>query len=174
MSSNCVRSRVKPALHVGEQIGGGVGWRAWAGSAGMAGGSTAGGGEAGETLAQPLTSISSGISISAGALQGVVGFIGGFLHLCGAALFFGAGFGLGLAGGLLHRLQLHGVALAGLGVCALLAGEAPGLEPGEQQGGGQQASQDAHDHSQPRYFGERTSRTSATWCRLMSQALRPA
>lgn len=174
MSSNSVRSLIKPALHEGEQIDGGVGWRAWAGSAGMAGGSTAGGGKAGETVAQPLTSISSGISISEGPRQGFMGFIGGFLQLCAAALFFGAGFGLGQACGLLHRLQLHGVALAGLGVRALLAGEAPGLEPGEQQGGSQQAGEHAHDHSQPRYFGERTSSTSWTWWRLMSQALRPA
>jgi hypothetical protein len=174
MSSNCVRSLVKPALHVGEQIGGGVGWRAWAGSAGMAGGSTAGGGEAGETLAQPLTSISSGISISARALHGLVGFIGGFLHLCGAALFFGAGGLHGFAAGALEVGDVLGVLCPGVGVRGLLASQAPGLDAGQQQSGGQQASQDAHDHSQPRYFGERISKTSATWCRLMSQALRPA
>lgn len=120
MSSNSVRSLVKPALHVGEQIGGGAGWRAWGGSAGMAGGCTAGGGEAGDTVAQPLTSISGSSSISAGALQGLVGFIGDFLHLCGAALFLGAGGLLGALGCVGHGLQLRGVAGAGVGVLALL------------------------------------------------------
>lgn len=174
MSSNSVRSLVKPALHVGEQIGGGAGWRAWAGSAGMAGGSTAGGGEAGETVAQPLTSISSGVSISAGARQGFVGFIGGFLHLCGAAFFFGARRLHSFAAGALKVGDVFGVLGPRVCVRGLLAGEAPGLEPGQQQGGGQQAGEHADNHSQPRYFGERTSSTSCTWWRLMSQALRPA
>lgn len=174
MSSNSVRSLVKPALHVGEQIGGGDGWRAWAGKAGIAGGSTTGGGEAGETVAQPLTSISSGVSISAGPRQGFMGFIGGFLHLCGAALFFGTRRLHGLPAGALQVGDLFGVLRPRVGVRGLLPSEAPGLEPGQQQGGGQQAGEHAHDHSQPRYFGERTSSTSWTWCRLMSQALRPA
>lgn len=126
-SSNSVRSRIKPALHVGEQIGGGFGCRACAGSAGMAGGTTTGGGDDGDTVAQPLASISSGISISAGALQGFMGFIGDFLHLCGAALFFGAGRLYGQPGGCLSALAVLGPLRHGLGVLALLGGESVGL-----------------------------------------------
>ncbi len=136
-SSNSVRSRVKPALHVGEQIGGGVGCRATAGSGGTAGAGTTGGSEGGETVAQPATSISSGISISAGTVEGVVGFIGGFLHLCGAALFFGAGLLAGHTGGFLQGGQLGGVFGLGFGVRGALVGQAAGLHAGGHHRGGQ-------------------------------------
>lgn len=88
-SSNCVRSLVKPALHVGKQIGGGLGWRAWAGSGGFAGGGTAeGGSELGDTLAQPVTSITGSIGISKRPIQFFLSFIGNPLHGIRAAFFF--------------------------------------------------------------------------------------
>lgn len=172
--SNSVRSLVKPALHVGKQIDGGSGWRACTGSAGMAGGCTTTGGKGCATVAQPLTSISSGNSISAGSRKGLSGFIGGFLHLCGAALFFSAGAGFGLARGVSQFAHLLGMLGAGVGMGCPLTDQLVGLPAGQQQGTRQGDSQGAgDDHIQPRYFGLRTSSTSVTWCRLMSQALRP-
>lgn len=57
MLSKDSRSRVNPALHVGEQISGGTGWCAWIGSGGRATG--------GEPLhAQPETVSSTASSIS--------------------------------------------------------------------------------------------------------------
>lgn len=142
-SSNSVRSLVKPALHVGKHSGGGVGWCASAGSFGTAGACTTGGGEGGNVLAQPVTSISSGNSISAGAFHGLAGIIGGFLHLCGAALFFGAGVGFGLSCSFGQLSDLQGVLGACVGVVGLLAGQAPGLHAsdcdGSQQAGGEYA-----------------------------------
>lgn len=137
MSSNSVRSLVKPALHVGEQMAGGVGWRATAGSGGIAGGGTTSGGEGGDTPAQPASSISSAGSISAGAVKfGLCIF--GNLHQVGvSALFFGAGFRHGLARGLLLLAQLFGVAVQRAGVGALLKREAVGLQAGDHQGADQ-------------------------------------
>ncbi len=138
MASNSVRSLVKPALHVGKQIAGGAGCRAWGGSGGIAGACTTGGGNGGETVAQPLASISSGNSISAGAIEGVRGFIGDLLQRGAAALFLGARGGLGVAAGLGQHAQLLGVPGAGVGVRRLLGTQAQGLH-----GNGRQ--QAAHD-----------------------------
>lgn len=140
----------------------------------MAGGATTGGGKGGEVLAQPLASISSGNSISAGAVQGLVGFIGGFLHLSGATLFFRAGGGLGLPRGRLQAGDLLGMRGPGGGVPRALGFEPVRLPGGQHQGAGQGNGQSASDHTHPRYFGARTTSTSWTWCLLMSQALRPA
>lgn len=83
-SSNVVRSVVKPALHVGEQIAGGSGCFAAVGNGGIA----AGGGSCGcKGLAQALSSSASGSSISASALGTLVGFIGDLLNRGDAALF---------------------------------------------------------------------------------------
>lgn len=59
---NSVRSLVKPELHVGEHTVGGLGWRAAWGSGSGRGSAGASTGE-GKLLAQPLTSITSAISI---------------------------------------------------------------------------------------------------------------
>ena len=137
-SSNSVRSLVKPALHVGEQISGGVGCRAWGGSGGISGAATTtGGSEGGDLLAQPLASSSIGSSISASLRQAVFGVMGGLQGVVQApgALFAG-GLG-GLAGGALERLQLGGVGGAGVGVGGLLRGEPPRLHAGGHHGGDQ-------------------------------------
>lgn len=137
MSSNSIRSLVKPLLHDGEQIDGGVGCRAAAGSGGTAGGATTGGGDGGELCAQALTSVSSSSGVSARALQVTVGFIGGFLHLGGATTFFLAG-SLGRLPGLALQLgHLLGVLAPGLGMRGLLAAQAQRLQAGQQQGRGQ-------------------------------------
>lgn len=132
-SSNSFRSLVNPALHVGKQIGGGVGWRAWDGRTGMAGGCTTTGGKGRELVAQPLTSIDSRISIGASTRHDLVGFIDGFLHLCGAALFLGACGIHRLAAGLL-QIE-HGLRVAHFGGFQLLP-HAPALNRpcGERRG----------------------------------------
>jgi hypothetical protein len=132
--SNSVRSLVKPALHVGEQIAGGAGCRAWAGSGGMAGAWTTGGGNGGEPVAQPLTSVGSSSGVSTGTIQSFSGVIGGFLQLGAAALFFGPSLGLGPARGVGQRPQLLGVLGTGIGVRGLLGAQPQGL----QHQGGQQ------------------------------------
>ena len=130
----------------------------------MAGGATTtGGSKAGDVVAQPLASISSGNRISACALQGLVGFISGFLHLFGASLFFGAGGRHGFAGHALHVDDLLQVLGACIGVVALLGCQPPGLGAGCQQGDTQGCGECAGNHSHPRYFGERTTSTSLTW-----------
>lgn len=77
--SNSVLSLSKPALHVGEQIGGRAGGNAWAGSGGSwACCSATGGKEAGDTLLQPLTSNSSPIAVSTQSISlklGVMEFL---------------------------------------------------------------------------------------------------
>lgn len=77
MLSNFVRSLVKPALHVGEQIGGGVGWRATAGRGGIAGGGTTTGGKGCDTPAQADTSIGSSSGIRLRAIESGLRFIQG-------------------------------------------------------------------------------------------------
>ena len=145
MCSNSLCSLSKPALHVGKQIGGGDGWRATAGRAGIAGGSTTGGGDGGDTVAQPLASISSGSSISAGALQGLVGFIGGFLHICCAASFFGACGQHGFSGIALQVGDVLGMLGASVGMSGLFTRQAVGLQADSQQGRDQQADPDPAD-----------------------------
>lgn len=63
-SSNCFRSLVKPALHVGKHSLGGVGCLTSLGSSGIAAGLTTTA-DCGDLVAQPAPSISGRISISA-------------------------------------------------------------------------------------------------------------
>ena len=102
-------------------------------------------------VAQPLTSVSSSSGISARAVKLLLGFIGDFLHLCGAALFFLAGGGFGPAGGRLQRADLLGMAGDGFGVVALLGRQPVGLQAGngerQSQGDGERADQ---HRNQPR------------------------
>ena len=114
MSSNCVRSLVKPALHVGEHTVGGLGWRAaWGNGRGSAGAST---GE-GKLLAQPLTSITSAISIRRSGLFTFGGILRLLLKRRSVAALF-------VALGLHRRGQSRGVAGAQFGY---LAAHAPSL-----------------------------------------------
>jgi hypothetical protein len=144
-SSKLVRSFVKPALHVGKQISGGVGCRACTGSGGIAGGATAGPGKLGETLAQPLASISGTVSISASLGKFVFSFMDNPFKRFGAPLFFCSGLLASQLGGLEHHLHLLGVVRFGLRVVALLAHQAPRLEPQQHSRQGQHDRQDA-DH----------------------------
>lgn len=154
VSSKVCRSFVKPALHVGEQIAGGVGCRATAGRSGIFGASTTTGGDGGDTLAQPASSISSAGSISAGAVKfGLC--IGRDLHEVGVAAFaFRSCLRHGLPRGLLLLAQLFGVAVQRAGVGALLKREAVGLQAGDHQGadegpGGGAGNQGADHDSSP-------------------------
>jgi hypothetical protein len=135
MSSNSVRSLIKPALHVGEQIGGGVGWRAAAGRGGIAGGGTTTGGKGCDTPAQADTSIGSASSISARAIKGGLCVIQDLRQGSETAGLFGAGFGDGLASRALHLAHLLRVVALRTCVCALFDGEAVGLQASEGERG---------------------------------------
>jgi hypothetical protein len=87
VSSNVCRSRINPLEQLGEQIAGGLGWRASGGSIGIAGGATTGGKVAG-VLAQPVRKSSSTPGISPRRSGLVVGTFDGFLQLSHPALFF--------------------------------------------------------------------------------------
>lgn len=154
MSSNSFRSFVKPALHVGEQIGGGVGWRAAAGRGGIAGAGTTTGGEGCDTLAQADTSIGSASSVSARAIAVGLGFIQDLPQGGETKVFFCAGGGDGLAGCALQRAQLLRVVALRAGVVALLDREAVGLQAGErhrrQQQPGQGARKQPGNHASTR------------------------
>lgn len=150
VSSNFVRSFIKPALHVGEQIGGAVGWRAAAGRGGIVGGGTTTGGKGCDTLAQADTSIGSASSISARAIAVGLCFIQDLPQGSETAVAFGTGFGDSLAGSALQRAQLLRVVALRAGVCALLDGEAVGLQPGEGERGEQEPGQCAGDHASTR------------------------
>lgn len=146
VSSNSVRSLIKPALHVSEQIGGGVGWRASCGRGGIAGGGTTTGGEGGDTLAQADTSIGSASSISARAIAVGLCFIQDLPQGCKSACFFGAVCGDGIAGCALQRAQLLRVVTLRAGVCPLLDGEAVGLQTCQGKRREQQPRERAGDH----------------------------
>lgn len=146
MSSNSFRSFVKPALHVGEQIGGGVGWRAAAGRGGIAGAGTTTGGEGCDTLAQADTSIGSASSVSARAIAVGLGFIQDLPQGGETKVFFCAGGGDGLAGCALQRAQLLRVVALRAGVVALLDREAVGLQTCQGKRREQQPRERAGDH----------------------------
>jgi hypothetical protein len=93
------RSRIKPAEHVGKHTSGGFGWRASAGSVGIAGGATTGGKVAG-VVAQPVRSGSSTTGISPRSSGLVVGTFDSFLQLSHPALFFAT-----------HRIERRNVCL---------------------------------------------------------------
>ena len=154
MSSNSVRSLIKPALHVGEQIGGGVGWRAAAGRGGIAAGGTTTGGKGCDTPAQADTSIGSASSVSARAITVGLCFIQDLPQGGETKAFFGAGGGDGLACGTLQIAQLLRVVALRAGVGALLKREAVGLqtchgERGEQYPG-ERAGEQARHHDSTR------------------------
>ena len=154
MSSNSVRSLIKPALHVGEQIGGGVGWRAAAGRGGIAAGGTTTGGKGCDTPAQADTSIGSASSVSARAITVGLCFIQDLPQGSETKAFFGAGRGDGLAGGALQCAQLLRVIALRTCVRALLDGEAVGLQAGQGERGkqepGQCAGEQAGNHASTR------------------------
>ena len=85
--SHVARSLVSPALQVGKQTDGVTGWRAWDGSAGMAGGFTGGGNKAGDTLLQAATSSVSNDSISTSSQNLAVSLIDDLLVCRLPALF---------------------------------------------------------------------------------------
>lgn len=132
MSSNSVRSLVKPALHVGEQIEGGVGWRACTGSAGMAGGGTTAAGDGGELCAQPLTSVSGSIGVSARTRQLFFGFMDDPLQRFSATLFLDPGCGFSLARGPFQPCQLLDMRQLGCAMIGFLGGQPPGLQAGRR------------------------------------------
>ena len=123
-SSNSFRSFIKPALHVGKQIGGGLGCRACTGRAGIAGAATTGGGKFGDTLAQPVTSIAGGNSISTRLGQVLFSFINDPLQRLSASLLFGPCGCNCLPGSPLHGGEKFGMARSCGGVLSALVGQA--------------------------------------------------
>lgn len=146
MLSNSVRSLIKPALHVGEQIDGGVGWRATAGRGGIAGGGTTTGGEGCDTPAQADTSIGSSSGIRLRAIKSGFRFIQGLPQSSEPSGLFRARGGDSLAGRALHRAQLLRVIPLRAGVCALLERKAVGLQAGQRERGEQQPGERAGEH----------------------------
>jgi hypothetical protein len=144
-SSKLVRSVVKPALHVGKQIAGGAGCWACTVSGGIAGGATAGPGKLGDTLAQPLASISGASSISASLGKFRFSLMDNPFKRFGAPLFFCSGLFASQLGGLEHHLHLLGVVRLGLRVVALLTRQPPRLHTHQDKRPGQRNGQ-APDH----------------------------
>jgi hypothetical protein len=140
-SSKLVRSFVKPALHVGKQIAGGAGCCACTGSGGIAGGATAGPGKLGETLAQPLASISGTVSISASLGKFRFSLMDNPFKRGNAPLFLNPGRSLGSPSGL-GRLGHHNRKRGlGQGMVALLIRQAPRLHPHQDERPGQRNGQ---------------------------------
>jgi len=133
MSSNSVRSFIKPALHVGEQIDAGLGCLACAGNGGTAGGATTAGCKLGDTLAQALTSRGSSVSISARLSDLGLVFIGDILHGGRPAALGFARLGLSLACAPLEPADRFGMRASRLGVSEPLLGEPVGLEASDSQ-----------------------------------------
>lgn len=137
MLSNSVRSLVKPALHVGEQIGGGVGWRATAGRGGIAGGGTTTGGKGCDTAAQADTSIGSSSGIILRANESGLRFIQGLPQSSEPSALFRTRCGDSLASGTLQRAQLLRVIPLRACVRALFKHKAVGLQAGQGERGEQ-------------------------------------
>ncbi|WQB84916.1 hypothetical protein SOM08_06265 [Hydrogenophaga sp. SNF1] len=142
-----------PCEHPCEQIEG-VGTfdtRACDGSGGVLGGATEAGGKGGKLPPQALSSSASVNSVALSHKAGLVGFICGFLHLCGAASFFGSG-SLGGAARLPLPIGMYlGVLVAGVGMGALLVRQAPGLQPSD---GGEPEQQPGTElHASPTVAG---------------------
>ena len=85
-TSHDSRSLISPALQVGKHSGGVFGWHACAGSGGIRGGSTGGGGKVCNALLQPATSCVSQYSISPCLGGFEFGFIDGELVLADEVL----------------------------------------------------------------------------------------
>ncbi len=135
-----------PCEHPCEQIEG-VGTfdtRACDGRGGMLGGATEAGGKGGKLAPQALSDNASVISVALGHQAGLIGFICGFLHLCGAASFFGSGGVGGAARFPLPVRALLSMLSTGVGVRALLAGQAPGLQRGDGGHADQQVGGELH------------------------------
>lgn len=146
MLSNSVRSFVKPALHVGEQIGGGVGWRATAGRGGIAGGGATTGGEGCDTPAQADTSIGSSSGISLRAIESGLCFIQGLPQSSEPSGLFRARRGGSLTGCALHRAQLLRVIPLRACVRALFKHKAVGLQASRAECNGQEPGERAGEH----------------------------
>ena len=146
MLSNSVRSLIKPALHVGEQIGGGVGWRATAGRGGIAGAGTTTGGEGCDTLAQADTSIGSASSVSARAIKSGLRLIQGLPQSSEPSGLFRACSGDSLAGRALHRAQLLRVIPLRACVRALFKHKAIGLQASRAECNGQEPGERTREH----------------------------
>lgn len=146
MLSNSVRSRIKPALHVGEQIGGGVGWRATSGRGGIAGGGTATGGEGCDTPAQADTSPGSSSGISLRAVKSGLRFIQGLPQSSEPSGLFRARCGDSLAGRALHRAQLLRVIPLRACVRALFKHKAVGLQASRAKRDSQEPRERTREH----------------------------
>lgn len=146
MLSNSVRSLVKPALHVGEQIGGGVGWRATAGRGGIAGGGTTTGGEGCDTAAQADTSIGSSSGIRLRAIKSGFRFIQGLPQSSEPSGLFRARGGDSLAGRALHRAQLLRVIPLRACVRALFKHKAVGLQASRAKRDSQEPRERTREH----------------------------
>lgn len=146
MLSNSVRSRIKPALHVGEQIGGGVGWRATAGRGGIAGGGTTTGGEGCDTAAQADTSIGSSSGIRLRTIESGLCFIQGLPQSSEPSAFFRTRGGDSLAGCARRRAQLLRVITLRAGVCALFKCKTIGLQAGRAERYGQEPRERTREH----------------------------
>ena len=146
MLSNFVRSLIKPALHVGEQIGGGVGWRATSGRGGIAGGGTTTGGEGCDTAAQADTSIGSSSGIRLRAIESGLRLIQGLPQSSEPSGLFRARSGDGLAGRVFQRAQLLGVVTLRAGVCALLKCKTVGLQAGRAECNGQEPGERTREY----------------------------
>ena len=146
MLSNFVRSLVKPALHVGEQIGGGVGWRATAGRGGIAGGGTTTGGEGCDTAAQADTSPGSSSGISLRTVKSGLRFIQGLPQSSEPSALFRARCGDSLAGRVLHRAQLLRAIPLRACVRALFKHKAVGLQASRAECNGQEPRERASEH----------------------------
>jgi hypothetical protein len=162
-------SRFQASKHVGEHCSGFGGCLASWGSGGFCGGGTTGG-DGGGAVAQAVTSNASIDSSSRVATELVLSVTGDLLVLSHPSGFNGAVFGLGLEGGGSRLLALGLDLGAKLGDLDPLKLQAPGLHASQDR-----ADRNGHGqgpHSQPSYFGDLTTRTSWTWCRFMSHALR--
>ena len=144
-SSKLVRSVIKPLLHPCKQIAGGAGCWACTGSGGIAGGATAGPGKLGETLAQPLASISGTVSISASLGKFRFSLMDNPFKRGNAPLFLKPGRSLGSPSGLGLFGHQRRMVRFGLRMVALLARQPPRLHPNQDKRPGQRNGQ-APDH----------------------------
>lgn len=110
----------------------------------MAAGGTELGGKGGDALAQPASSSVSNISVSAGLGGLFLGSMGNLLLRGVAPLFLSARGFDGAAGFALPVRALLSVLSTGVGVVALLAGQAPGLQRGDGGHADQQVGAELH------------------------------
>lgn len=167
MLSNSVRSLIKPAPHVGEQIGGGVGWRATAGRGGIAGGGTTTDGEGCDTAAQADTSIGSSSGIRLRAIKSGLRLIQGLPQSSEPSALFRARGGDSFTGCVFQRTQLLRVIALRAGVCTLLKREAVGLQAGRAKRNGQEPrerTREYHTSTPPARLYSASSASSLCSC----------